>query len=1046
MKFGKYLARRQLDLPEYANYFINYKALKKLIKKLSVSEQEMPMSTPGHEIQRALQENRVTFFFRLERELEKVNTFYLQKEAELRTRLNILIEKQTAAKADGVLSSKSSVTYISLHEGFLRFRRDLERLEQFIELNATGFSKVLKKWDKRSKSHTKELYLTRQVEVQPVFHREELARFSDAASTSLLELEALGDGDTTIVIEEQARPLSTKRANEDDLYREFIKSASNLESDEEANHSIDEWIAQLSKTEDAKDRISKIFLSAVGSKVEEWALIKLYKSGQVDIHAVDEISNKNCLHKIAGIPDDEEHSHAHRNTITTIAFQNNVDAKHLDIYGRSPLHYAALTNKCSLLSRLIEHGAMMDAFDKDNFSALLYAIVNNYSKAVATLVEHGASLSVNSDRDYIPLNLACQHGNTDIVKTLLSHPPIVNVADAEGLFPIHIAARAGHSELIPLLVSHKFDVNEMDKLNQSTALTYAASEGHWKAVQALLKENADPSILDENGYTPLYHAAWEGRSKCMKELSQYSNWTTDVSRFIDLGGPSESNNTQAVTSASATSDALSETLDMMDLNTNGADFEIPDLSLPPPIIPLQRFGHNFLENKKIILQLLLNMGSRTTSFFTESAALPAGRLTISPRNNYDSIPRTLVLPIADSDRTLTFQVDALDKFGIDFEIFSTFGTRILAKSCALPYVFGLPPGPGGLRQCQLPLMDARMRPVGDLSFRFQIVKPFAGKPLEITKYDTYWKSTSQVEQDRKTAPQILSFVTASSVSDEYIRLLVCLTKDLVPVVVMSHKHDDLSKLVSVNIQGVAVPISNLTLAEIEKLNGGPMETNAYETLAKAVNAKEFYSLASEKVLGLKALLDHLPLHVQVNVEVFYPSVLEASRHLFGITTEQELNEYVDNILRTLFDHARESKAAYNTTRSIVFSSGNPDVCTLLNWKQPNYPVFFIMNAFDTSGEYKSAHGFPLQALGEEDRRSISLKDATSFASTNNMLGIICNGHLLELVPSLVSTIRVSGLVLVADEPLSQQLTFTKSGIEGVRTRYSLTFRSSTDRV
>lgn len=30
MKFGKYLAKRQLDLPEYADYFIDYKALKKV--------------------------------------------------------------------------------------------------------------------------------------------------------------------------------------------------------------------------------------------------------------------------------------------------------------------------------------------------------------------------------------------------------------------------------------------------------------------------------------------------------------------------------------------------------------------------------------------------------------------------------------------------------------------------------------------------------------------------------------------------------------------------------------------------------------------------------------------------------------------------------------------------------------------------------------------------------------------------------------------------------------------------------------------------------
>lgn len=35
-----------------------------------------------------------------------------------------------------------------------------------------GFRKILKKWDKRSRSSTKELYLSRQVEVQPVFNRQ----------------------------------------------------------------------------------------------------------------------------------------------------------------------------------------------------------------------------------------------------------------------------------------------------------------------------------------------------------------------------------------------------------------------------------------------------------------------------------------------------------------------------------------------------------------------------------------------------------------------------------------------------------------------------------------------------------------------------------------------------------------------------------------------------------------------------------------------------------------------------------------------------------
>ena len=83
------------------------------------------------------------------------------------------------------------VEWTAVEEGFRLLERDLARLlvrerrdrttymdiyfppsQQFIELNATGFRKILKKWDKRSKSQTKELYLARAVEVQPVFNRQ----------------------------------------------------------------------------------------------------------------------------------------------------------------------------------------------------------------------------------------------------------------------------------------------------------------------------------------------------------------------------------------------------------------------------------------------------------------------------------------------------------------------------------------------------------------------------------------------------------------------------------------------------------------------------------------------------------------------------------------------------------------------------------------------------------------------------------------------------------------------------------------------------------
>jgi CDK inhibitor PHO81 len=87
MKFGKQIQKRQLEVPEYAASFVNYKALKKLIKKLSatptLAAQNDAQRPAAGDSQAALQANKATFFFQLERELDKVNVFYLQKEAEV---------------------------------------------------------------------------------------------------------------------------------------------------------------------------------------------------------------------------------------------------------------------------------------------------------------------------------------------------------------------------------------------------------------------------------------------------------------------------------------------------------------------------------------------------------------------------------------------------------------------------------------------------------------------------------------------------------------------------------------------------------------------------------------------------------------------------------------------------------------------------------------------------------------------------------------------------------------------------------------------------
>ncbi|EDN05477.1 predicted protein, partial [Histoplasma mississippiense (nom. inval.)] len=151
-KFGKQIQRRQLDLPEYAVSFLNYKALKKLIKQLSATPTIPAQSSsadPVPEIvdpQAALRANKDVFFFRVEREIEKVNVFYLQKEAEFTLRLKTLLDKKRLIQSKKwVTNSKAPANFVTLFEGLQQFDGDLNKLQQFVEVNETAVSKILKK-------------------------------------------------------------------------------------------------------------------------------------------------------------------------------------------------------------------------------------------------------------------------------------------------------------------------------------------------------------------------------------------------------------------------------------------------------------------------------------------------------------------------------------------------------------------------------------------------------------------------------------------------------------------------------------------------------------------------------------------------------------------------------------------------------------------------------------------------------------------------------------------------------------------------------------
>lgn len=64
---------------------------------------------------------------------------------QLKLRLKTLVDKKKVVQTRSWKSSKLSTMYITLREGFQQFDHDLSKLQQFVEVNATAFSKILKK-------------------------------------------------------------------------------------------------------------------------------------------------------------------------------------------------------------------------------------------------------------------------------------------------------------------------------------------------------------------------------------------------------------------------------------------------------------------------------------------------------------------------------------------------------------------------------------------------------------------------------------------------------------------------------------------------------------------------------------------------------------------------------------------------------------------------------------------------------------------------------------------------------------------------------------
>uniref|UniRef100_A0ABD2VXR8 Ion transport domain-containing protein n=1 Tax=Trichogramma kaykai TaxID=54128 RepID=A0ABD2VXR8_9HYME len=196
----------------------------------------------------------------------------------------------------------------------------------------------------------------------------------------------------------------------------------------------------------------------------------------------------------------------------------------------------------------LKNRVMINARDKFDRTPLFYALLGNQKKMAKLLLKRGAHPNLPDKDDFTPLHVVCTTNDDELLRLFLdnSTPPVpLNRQDRLGQTPLHYAVARGCKSLIkpmleggadpcltnakgstPLhLVCHREDVDDADLMEHffevcydgqktvnvnaqddagGTPLHWALYHGHRRLAKLLLKEGANPNLVNDEGETPLF--------------------------------------------------------------------------------------------------------------------------------------------------------------------------------------------------------------------------------------------------------------------------------------------------------------------------------------------------------------------------------------------------------------------------------------------------------------------------------------------------------------------------------------------------------------
>ncbi|XP_071105463.1 serine/threonine-protein phosphatase 6 regulatory ankyrin repeat subunit B-like [Haliotis cracherodii] len=244
----------------------------------------------------------------------------------------------------------------------------------------------------------------------------------------------------------------------------------------------------------------------------------------------------------------------HQNVFDLLV-SKQADLTLVDNDGENILHLACEGNNKDIIQYLISP-SNINTRGRFGFTPVMIAAIQGHQSVFNLLVSKQADLTLVDNHGNSLLHTACLGGNKAIVQHLVS-PTNINTRGGHRITPVMMAALRGHQSVFDLLVSKQADLTLVDKdgfsvlhlacvggnkaivqhlvspsninargHNGQTPVMMAAVQKHQYVFDLLVSEQADLTLVDEDGNSVLHHACLGGNKAIVQHLVSPSNINT----------------------------------------------------------------------------------------------------------------------------------------------------------------------------------------------------------------------------------------------------------------------------------------------------------------------------------------------------------------------------------------------------------------------------------------------------------------------------------------------------------------------------------------